>query len=183
MIIIKLYGGSILEFFLWKIFYGLVVAILLWIVFHSKVETSKLFLILFLVTFPIVGFDLSKTLGLRLCQYTNNHKKVYTITFITSILAIGTTFIGVFYFKCGYMAWFISNFITSFIQFLYFFYFLYFKNNIKPLFNSSKEFIKTSLRISLPLIPHDFSGYLLETSDRVVLDISKQICQILGNII
>jgi len=155
---------------IWKIIYAFIVLSFLFFAFYSKVDSFHLLLILSLVGIPILMFDLTKTIGLRHCQYTNNHKKVYTITFITSIFSIITTFVGVYYYDLGYVAWLISAFISSFIQFIYFFIYLNFKNGIKPQFNFSKKELKENLKFALPLIPHEFSGYLIDTSDRLILD-------------
>jgi O-antigen/teichoic acid export membrane protein len=155
---------------IWKFLYGIIVLILLAFVFYEKVETNYLLVILFLVGIPIIFFDLSKTIGLRLCQYTNNHKKVYTITFVTSIISIISTFIGVYYLRLGYIAWFVSGFLASLLQFLYFFHFLYFTYSIKPKFKFPEKFVRGCLKVSLPLIPIDLSSYLLDTSDRIILD-------------
>lgn len=158
---------------IWKIVYALINVLILWLVFKSKIENIILGLTLLLIAVPIAFFDLTKTTALRLCQYTNNHKKVYVITFITSMISIGTTFLGVYYYRLGYMSWFISSFIVSLIQFIYFFKFLHITQGIMPSFNFPKNFIKDSFRLSMPLIPINFSGYLLETSDRIILDVSK----------
>ena len=50
---------------------------------------------------------------------------------------------------------------------------IHFKLKLFPNFNISKQFINDTLSISLPIIPHSFSGYLLNTSDRLILDINN----------
>lgn len=165
-----LYFGILI---IWRFIYGLFVMLLLWFVFKDKLELKSLVVLISLLTFSIIFFDLTKIIGLRLCQYSNNHKTVYTLTFITSVVSIISTFIGVYFLRWGYMAWIISSFIAGLIQFIYFSYFLFFKHEIKPSFNFTKVFIKDSLKFSIPLIPHEFSGFLMETSDRLVLDASK----------
>jgi O-antigen/teichoic acid export membrane protein len=70
----------------------------------------------------------------------------------------------------GYMGWFISTAAATAIQFIFFFYPIFFKYQLGPLFAFRKIFLKNQLKVSLPVIPHNYSTYLLNSSDRIVMD-------------
>ena len=80
------------------------------------------------------------------------------------------SFVGVRYFNLGYMAWLYSQAISSGILAAYFGYFLYVKERIRPSFHFEKNEVVSDLKIATPLIPKEYATYLLNSSDRVLLD-------------
>ena len=81
-----------------------------------------------------------------------------------------TTFIPIYIKKLGYLGFFISNFVSVIFQGIFFAFVIYGKERILPSFQLKRRQIKGWLKISLPLVPHKFSDYLLTSSDRIVLD-------------
>ena len=165
----KKYFGILL---IWRTIYATILTIILYFLFRNKVN-DNITIVLVLVIIPILFFELTKTLGTRYCQYEGKHQYVYINSFVASIFAITASFISIYYFKLGYLGWLISALVSGFIQFIFFTYLIHFKLKIIPNFNNSISFIKKILKISLPIIPHNYSSYLLESSDRVVLDLNK----------
>jgi O-antigen/teichoic acid export membrane protein len=86
------------------------------------------------------------------------------------ILSAFMSFVGVRYFNLGYMAWLYSQAISSGILAAYFGYFLYVKERIRPSFHFEKNEVISDLKIATPLIPKEYATYLLNSSDRVLLD-------------
>lgn len=70
----------------------------------------------------------------------------------------------------GYMGWFWSGFISTMLLQLSYWYPLNIKEGMKPIYNFKWRYIKSSLKVSLPTVPHYYSGYLLNNSDRIVMD-------------
>jgi O-antigen/teichoic acid export membrane protein len=68
------------------------------------------------------------------------------------------------------MAWLYSQAISSAFLAAYFGYFLYVKERIRPSFHFNKNEIVSDLKIATPLIPKEYATYLLNSSDRVLLD-------------
>jgi len=167
----KTYWGKYLGFrWLWAFVYSAVLLIVLYLVFRSQMDYERLLLMLALVITPQLLFELTKTVGMRFCQYTDQHKLVYIATFFAGIITVTTTYVCVAVYQMGFMGWFISSLVAGFFQFVYFGWIIYFKNNILPTFDFDIPFLKKSFRVSLPVIPHNYSGYLISSSDRVVLD-------------
>src|SRR6185437_8334555 len=74
------------------------------------------------------------------------------------------------YLRMRFMGWFWSTAVSSLLQFFLFVYPVYFKYKLAPLVSFRKRFLLRQLRISLPIIPHNYSSYLLNSSDRMVMD-------------
>lgn len=158
---------------LWRIPFSLIVAFVLFLVFRNKVSSEDLVFLLIVLVIPILFFDLSKTLGIRICQYTGNHKFVYRITFIVSLITLVSTFVGIYFLRLGYKAWLISYFISSLVYFVYYKIIIVKIYGIKLSFSFTKRDLKESLKLALPLLPHSYTSYFIDSSDRLILDTFK----------
>lgn len=157
---------------IWRIIYSLIVLLLFYYLFRHKVGTDiKLFLILIIV--PILFFEISNSMGIRYCQFQGKHQYVYISSFVASVFTISTSFVSIYYFKLGYLGFLISSSVSGLIQFLFYFSLIHLKIGIIPNFKFTKKFLLDSLKVSIPVIPHSFSNYLLNTSDRLVLDLNN----------
>ena len=156
----------------WRLLYSNIVLIIFYFLF--KVKTGDDFLLYLILVFsPVIFFELTISIGTRYCQYEGKHQYVYITSFIAGFFAVLSSFISIYYFRLGYLGLLIGSTVSGFIQFLFFSYLIHFKLKLFPNFNISKQFINDTLSISLPIIPHSFSGYLLNTSDRLILDINN----------
>ncbi len=154
----------------YRLFYGALAFGLVHFVLSEHLPEGELWLVTALVVMPMVTFDLPKTLGMRLMQYKHKHYVVHRITLFTGAITVLTTFITIYIFKLGYLGFFISTFVSGFVQGLFFTWVVFVSEGVKISFNLRRKRIAGWLRVSLPLIPHNFSNYLLSSSDRVVLD-------------
>jgi O-antigen/teichoic acid export membrane protein len=107
--------------------------------------------------------------------YVLNQKSYpYAIaTAISGLLTQIVILITIKFLNLGYLGWIIAmpcNYI-----FLYILYSrdLFFKEHIIPVFKFKKVFFKSSLKVGVPLIPHQLSLYILGMSDRLLLDAYK----------
>jgi len=91
-------------------------------------------------------------------------------TAITGIIAIFLNLYTIAYLKMGFMGWFWSTALSSGVMFLFFAYPVFFQYKLFPLMAFRKKFLIGQLKVSLPTIPHNYSSYLLNSSDRVVMD-------------
>jgi O-antigen/teichoic acid export membrane protein len=166
----------------YKIIYAALISTLLFIVLKSYTASTKdLLIVLSLVVIPLLFFDLTKSIGIRLCQFRNDHKKVYLISICTALVATALTLTGILYFNLGYKAWLVSAAVSGAIQALYFGYILYFKEGIRPTFIWNRLEIIEDLKTALPLVPKEYATYILSSSDRVLLDQLHVSTQQIGN--
>lgn len=155
---------------LYKFLYAGMVGALLYFSLKNKIPSDRLNFVLVLVIVPLLFFDLTKSIATRLLQFRHKHQRVYTITIGVGILSAFMSFVGIRYFNLGYMAWLYSQAISSAMLAAYFGYFLYVKEGIRPSFKFEKNEIISDLKIATPLIPKEYATYLLNSSDRVLLD-------------
>ena len=95
------------------------------------------------------------------------------VTAVTGSLGILFNYVTIVHFRMGFMGWFWSNFLVSIISNLFWAYPVLFKLKIFPIFHIKKSYIFKQLSVALPLIPHNYSSYLLNTSDRLVMSYYK----------
>lgn len=158
---------------LYRVVYGFAVVIFLYFVFRSRIGGDDIYLFLFLVGIPLIVFDFPKTVGVRHCQFENNHKLVYISTFISGILTISITFTTIYVYKMGFMGWFISAFVAKGFEYIFFSYYTVVLQKIKPNFRFSRALVKEKIILFLPVIPKKYSNYLIDNSDRTMLDIFR----------
>jgi O-antigen/teichoic acid export membrane protein len=152
-----------------RVLFSILITVVLYLVFKNDV--AHIYLFLFLVMVPLLFFSFSSSIASKLCQYEGKHQFVYFSTFISSIINISLSFYTIYFLRLGYMGWLIASFFSSFISFLLLGYLLHVKYKIIPRFNYTFYSMKKLLKISIPIIPHKYSSYLMNNSDRVILDL------------
>ena len=157
---------------IWRLMYSAIITTLMYFIFYQKVN-ENIYVFLLIIIIPILCFDLTKTFGIKFCQYEGKHQNVYFSSFIASFFSIASSFICIYHFKLGYLGFLIASAVASCTQFLFFFYIIHYKLRIFPDVRISFLFIKKTLKISSPVILHNYSGYLLNSSDRIVLDLNR----------
>jgi len=153
---------------LWMIIYTCLLSIIIYFIIPEEVSENR-WLIILLSVIPIVCFGTSATIGQCYFQYTQQPKQVVTRTIITSFLTIGLNYYTIVILDLHYMGWIISNCISSVFLNISYWYPLRYKVNLKPIYNFKRYVIKKGLSISLPMIPHYYSTYLLGSMDGLIL--------------
>jgi O-antigen/teichoic acid export membrane protein len=157
---------------LWGIPYSLLLAIVLYFGLKNHIKTNfSLFLIVSIL--PALLFDVINSFGFRYYQFAQKPIYPSLVAFIVGCTAIFTTYYCVVHLQLQYWSFFITILVSSFVSFLFFFHTLFFKAKIIPTFLVKKRQLKRYFKVSLPTIPHNYSAYLLNASDRVVLDMYK----------
>ncbi len=160
-----------LHFYLivWSVIYGFFLAVLLYFVMPVSAR-GNMFEIIAFVCIPSMFFNSTVIIGSRYYQVAQKPLFISVTSAIVGVVAIALNLYTIAVLKLGYMGWFISTFLSSLLQFSFFLYPVFFKYNIKPLIAYRKIFLKANLKISLPIVPHTYSSYLLNSSDRLVMD-------------
>ncbi|MBI1767949.1 MAG: lipopolysaccharide biosynthesis protein [Bacteroidetes bacterium] len=155
---------------LWSIPYALLQSLLLYFIIPHEAQSDK-WLIIILISSSSVFFDATIMFGSRYYQLAQRPFYMALTSAIVGSLSIALNLISISYFKMGYMGWFVSTFIGTFISFLFYFFPLYFKYKLIPIFKIRLKFVSRQLKIALPMVPHNYSAYLLSTSDRLVMNV------------
>ncbi len=154
---------------IWNFPYALLSGVLLWFIIPDEALENRFYIIL-LQVLPITLFGPAKFLG---STYYQVNQKPTPIAIRTAIFGFLTVILNVYFIsflKLGYMGWFAANFVVGVLHNASYFYFVNYVLNCKPIFNFKWSRIRQSLKISLPTVPHFYSAYLLNSSDRLVMD-------------
>jgi O-antigen/teichoic acid export membrane protein len=157
---------------IWGILYAIILGIILFLTLSSKIG-SEIWTLLLLVTIPVIFFENTIMFGSRFFQVSQKPIPMALNAAFSGVLSVIITYIAVVFWETHYMGFFIASFSASFFSFLFFLYPVYFSQKIIPIFRFKKSRILPHLRVGLPTIPHNYSAYLLNTSDRVILDLYK----------
>lgn len=154
---------------LWAVVFSLLVAVLiLFTIPAGAVENA--WPLIFIHTVTYIFFNPAVIIGTKYYQLAQKPLFIMYTSAISGIVTVSLTLYTIAWLKMGYMGWFVSIFAGSLVQFLFFIYPVYFKYKLHPLFRFRKRFLTKQLKISLPVVPHSYASFLLNSSDRIVMD-------------
>jgi|25_taG_2_1085351.scaffolds.fasta_scaffold00878_3 O-antigen/teichoic acid export membrane protein len=155
---------------LWNFVYAFLLGFLIYLVVPD-VAIENRWTILLLNIGPLVFFGQTKTICSTYYQLKQKPAQIAIRSAIFGILAVGLNILFISYYKMGYMGWFWSSFIVGMLFNLSYFYPLNYILDLKPIYNFKRRLIKNSLKVSLPMVPHYYSSYLLDNSDKMIMDL------------
>jgi O-antigen/teichoic acid export membrane protein len=161
----QIYGFLIL----WNIVYAFVLGLLLYFIMPNEAVGNRI-LILILTISPIVLFGPTNLIGTYYFIVTQKSLPIGIRTAIFGLIAVLLNLFFISVLRIGYMGWFYSSFITGLLTNFSYWFVLNKKLGITPIFNFRRKTIGKALKVSLPLIPHQYSFYLLSGSERLIMD-------------
>jgi len=162
----QLHGFSLL----WSVVYGLVLGGMLYWAIPAEAAENR-WTIIGLNVVPALFFTSTELLSGLYFQMQQRPLPIAVRSFIMGSLVVALNIYLIARLRMGYMGWFYANFVGAVVSFLVFAYVVYVRERMWPIFRINRELIKKSLRIALPVVPHHFSFFLLDTSDRLVLHV------------
>jgi O-antigen/teichoic acid export membrane protein len=155
---------------IWNLFYAFILSALIYLII-PEVAYENRWWILILNVGPIIFFGQTSTIATTFYQLKRKPLSIGIRTGIFGILSVLFNLYFISVLKMGYMGWFLSAFIVGMLSNVSYWYPLNFIIKMKPIFNFKWRFIKNSIKVSAPTIPHYYSGYLLNSSDKMVMDL------------
>lgn len=152
----------------WVIVYGAILALAIYLAVPEEASANVLQIIVW-VCIPAILFENTITIGSYFYRAQAKPIPVVTISAISGFITVISNYITIVMLGMGYMGWFVSLFIASCFSFGAYAYFLYFKYGFLPILKVRLRYIKSYLKVSLPLVPHNYAGYLLDSSDRAIM--------------
>jgi O-antigen/teichoic acid export membrane protein len=156
----------------WSLLFGLLLIPALWLVLPVS-ERHHFFLIIMLVLLPIMFFDPVTQVGMRYFQLNQQPVSFVTVAIICSFTAILVNYITIVPMQMGYLGLLAGQFGAKAMAFVIYAGLVFFKLKLFPSLQFSIGWIKKKVLLCAPMIPHFYAGYLLNTSDRVMLDLFK----------
>jgi O-antigen/teichoic acid export membrane protein len=154
---------------LWSIVLGIILFGLLFLIIPEAAEKNY-FVIGFLYCVPIVFFDTTILFGARYFHLAQKPQSFVLISIIGSLVTIGATYYTIVHLNLGYLGWFIAVFCERITTFIIYFYLLIWKRKITFKLDFKLKWLLPYFVIALPTLPHFYSTYILDSSDRLILD-------------
>lgn len=129
--------------------------------------------IILLIIIPFVFFKATSLVGMTYYQLNQKPLQIALRTSIFGFLSVSLNLYFISSLKMGFMGWFWTNCIVGILTNLSYLYPVNMKYKLSPIYNFKYRLIKKSLKVSLPIVPHHYSTYLVESSDRMVMDVVK----------
>ncbi|MBC5773964.1 lipopolysaccharide biosynthesis protein [Pontibacter sp. KCTC 32443] len=164
---------------LWSLVYGLLVLLALYFLVPAEGAAHRLEITL-LNGLPIILFAMTDMQCNLYYQLKQKPLPVAIRSFIVGVLGVGLNVYTIAYLRLGYMGWFYAAFISAAVGFILNSYSIYIQQQLWPIFNFKWHRIKHSLGVSLPVVPHNLANFMLDTSDRLVLDVLRVPVQKIG---
>ncbi|HEY9049470.1 MAG TPA: oligosaccharide flippase family protein [Ohtaekwangia sp.] len=167
---------------LWRQLYGF---LSLWILVFAIITTGVLLFaipseakanaptIILLNVIPLVCFGPVSMIGSTYFQLKQKPMQIATRTILFGLLSVGLNIYMISYLKLGYMGWFWTECIVGLLSNASYWYAVNIQLGLKPIFRFKSSTIIRSLKTAMPTVPHYYATYLLNSSDRMVMDILK----------
>lgn len=156
----------------WMILFALIQGVILYFVIPEEANENK-WLIILLSNFNTVFFGPSSFIGPKYYQLEQRPIPVAIRSMVSGFLTLIVNYITIVVYEWGYMGWYLSSFIGGFFVNASYWYVLNFKLSLSPIYKFHWRTICNNLKISLPMLPHYYTVYLVSSSNRMVMDISK----------
>lgn len=163
----RLFYGYLLY---WSLIYFVLLIGLLYIAI-PKNQVQNFPIILLLTALPAMIFDMINLLGNYYYRFSERPAVITFVTLTGGVISLLVTYYCVVVLRLGYMSWFVANFSSAFVMFLCYVYPVFFKLKLIPILKIRMRLILPYLRVALPMIPHNYSSYLLNSSDRVIMNL------------
>ncbi|RPD45525.1 lipopolysaccharide biosynthesis protein [Paracnuella aquatica] len=121
-------------------------------------------------TIPLLLFGASDMLAGTYYRLNHNAWPIASRSLLAGFAGVALSYYFIAHLRLGYMGWIWSEFITSMFNGLLFLFPVLFQWKIIPIFNFKRRLIKKALKVSLPVVPHSYGSYLLNSSDRAVME-------------
>lgn len=153
---------------MWNIVFLILKVLFLWCFIPKEVDNIAL--VIFLNVGAGMFFGPTAMIGSTLFQIKQKPLELALRTGIFGLLTVMLNIYFIAYLKMGYLGWFYTIFIVSVLGNASYFYPLFYQYKLTPIFKVSFRRIKSYLRVTLPTIPHFYSTFLLNTSDKIVMN-------------
>lgn len=154
---------------LWMIVFSLIQSTILYFIIPSEASVNRWWIII-LTNFNGVIFGPAGFIGPLYYQLEQQPVPIAVRSIIGGLLSLVINYITIVTLKMGYMGWYISSFMGTFLINISYWWLLSKRLGISPNYRFKSSLIKQKLKISLPTIPHYYSVFLIQTSSRLVMD-------------
>ena len=156
---------------IWSILYSFLVYLFLYYALVYILDVKEnINLLLISIILPVLLFDnliMISSILLRL------QKNIFYTSIVYMISGLLTLFFNIFFIvflKLGYLGFFFSLFISTLFVFVCFLFKVVIRNRLYPVFDFNYYRLKSFLKVGLPMVPHNYSSYMISSSDKVIMN-------------
>lgn len=154
---------------IWSVVFSGFLVLLLYFIVPNEAR-SQLWLLIFLIITPTLLFGPVEFIANTYYQLNKKPKNIVIRSVIVGLLSSILFWFFVSKLKLGYLSWFYTSFIAEFLLKLSWYIDLKYVVKFSPIYNFNWKTLRKALKVSLPLVPHGNALYILNQSDRIVLD-------------
>ena len=155
---------------LWMIFYAIIQAVLLYFFIPKEAESNK-WIIIILTNFSTVFFGPTAMIGEKYYQLNIKAKPVALRMILSGVITILTNFLCVVVFRWGYMGAYVGTFAGTFFVNMSYWPLVNRKLGLSPIYFFKYRTIKHILKVSIPIIPHFYTSYLMNSTNVVAMNV------------
>ncbi|WP_020526901.1 oligosaccharide flippase family protein [Flexithrix dorotheae] len=152
----------------WGFVFFFLASLIVFIIIPKEAESNTK-LIIFLTCSPYLFTPSLDIVSIRYFHYKEKPLQITLRSSILGFIGISIQLYTIVFLKLGYLGWFWSQFFVTILNYISYCYPVIIKGKLLPILNFKWYRIKKSLKLSLPLIPHNYSFYILNSSDRLVM--------------
>ena len=157
----------------WSFPFALIVSSVFAMILPDNLSGKEFWLHLIVILSPIVFLNTSKTMGVVYFQFKERAKQIALRNTVFGVFNIVLTFVFVALLDLSYFGWLLALALTSSVHNFSYFLFVMLRMGIRPRLRLGLQEYKRMLTISLPVIPHYFGNYILESSDQLIMKTSR----------
>jgi O-antigen/teichoic acid export membrane protein len=156
---------------IWSILYSILVFLFLsYALIYILDVKENIYLILTSIILPILLFDNVIMISSILLRLQKNIIYTSIVYMISGLLTLFFNIFFIVFLKLGYLGFFLSLFISTFFIFICFLFKVVIQNRLYPVFDFNYSKLKSFLTVGLPMVPHNYSTYLISSSDKVIMN-------------
>lgn len=152
-----------------NLIFQVIFAVIIYKILPEQVGNNR-FLLTFLIILPQLFLTPFSNVSSLRYQLEERPYPIVARSIVFGVLNVVLMYYFISIEKLGYLGWFVSIGITSTLLNLTYIYPAFVKFKLYPIFNFKWRLIKKSLKVSIPAIPHYYAIYLLDSSDRIVME-------------
>ena len=155
---------------LWMVVFAILQAVLLYVFIPEEAADHK-WLIIILSNFSTVFFGPTSIIGQLYYQLNLKPGPVAIRVIVSGILSILVNFLCVVVLRWGYLGAYVGSFASLFVVNCSYWPVVNRKLGLSPIYNFKWRTIKNSLKVSLPTVPNYYSGYLMNSTNVVAMNV------------
>lgn len=154
---------------LWMILYAVILSTMLYFFIPEEAANNR-WLIIFLTNFSTVCFGPTAIVGQSYYQLTLQPVPVAWRIVLSGVISLLTNFVCVVLLRWGYMGAYVGTFAGAFITNITYWPVVNRRLGLSPIYNFKRKTIIRSLKVTLPTIPHYYSGFMMNSSNVVAMN-------------